>query len=73
MRRSKLCGALAAASTLALVAGLGLSGGAAVADPPDGTPPGQATKHDIRHVGPDYNNGKRLPFKEKATAKALRQ
>jgi hypothetical protein len=42
---------------MAMIGGLGLTGGAAVADPPDGIP-GPANGDDVRHVGPDYNDGK---------------
>jgi hypothetical protein len=73
MRSSKVSRVLAIGAASALAAGLGLSSGAAVADPPDGTPPGQAKKDDVRHVGPNYNNGKKKAFNEQATAKAVEQ
>jgi hypothetical protein len=70
MRRSKVSRALALGAASALAAGLGLSGGAAVADPPGGTPPGQAKKgDDVRHVGPDYNHGKALKFSKAESEK----
>lgn len=70
MRRHARATAVAATATTALVAGLALTGApAATADPTRADERGNP-RSDTRGVGPDYNNGKALPFSLKKSEKA---
>jgi hypothetical protein len=71
MRRWTNARALAAVSAAALFAGIAVPGIAA-ADPPAGHGQGNhGNQSDIRNVGPDYNNGKKLAIDRQASAKAV--
>ncbi len=61
MRRSPNASTLAAATVAALVAGLALTGAPSAAADPAGRDHGRGNHGgDVRHTGPDYNNGKAL-------------
>jgi hypothetical protein len=72
MRRSRRLTALGIAAASAVVVSLAFQPGVATAKPNDPGQPGVAKgpTGDIRNVGPDYNNGKQLPFNKKSLAAA---
>ena len=75
MRRNRRVTALGLTATAAMVAALVLPSGAATAKPgDDGSPKvAKGKSGDIRSVGPDYNQGKKLPLDKKSLAAAKAQ
>lgn len=74
MPRSKRVTAVGVAATAALIAGSAFQGPVAHAEPDPGTPPeGPEKTGDIRHIGPDYNDGKKLPLDRKLVGANKRQ
>ena len=71
MRRNRRVTALGLTATAAMVAALVLPSGAATAKPgDDGSPKVSKGKSgDVKNVGPDYHQGKRVPFDQKSLAK----
>src|SRR4026209_1063670 len=71
MLRDRRVTALGLTATAAMVAALVIPSGAATAKPgDDGSPKvSKGRSGDVKNVGPDYNQGKRLPFNKSSLAK----
>ena len=71
MRRNRRVTALGLTATAAMVAALVIPSGAATAKPgDDGSPKvSKGRSGDVKNVGPDYNQGKKVPFDKKSLAK----
>ena len=71
MRRNRRVTALGLTATAAMVAALVLPSGAATAKPgDDGSPKvSKGRSGDVKNVGPDYNQGKKVPFNKKSLAR----
>jgi len=71
MRRNRRVTALGLTATAAMVAALVIPSGAATAKPrDDGSPKvSKGRSGDVKNVGPDYNQGKKVPFDKKSLAR----
>jgi hypothetical protein len=75
MRRNRRLTLLGLGTSAAMIAALALPSGSATAEPGDhGKPsPAKGRGGDVENVGPDYNQGKKLPLDKKSLATARRQ